>query len=211
MPSGEQQLKSLLGTGSKLAHLGSYIPNITANDLGLTAYANAAQALYRGIDVDANMGLVRNLTLDAQYGVQSAEYRGVPDALLQANPYLVNNTQFAKIPLQKAFGSLVYANASGVRAEVDETYIGNNNQFVTPAFAYTDASVSKTTDNVTVTFGVSNLFNNATTQYGLIGLGTPVPVNSYGMANGLTTGLAQGQELYGLMPRQAWLTVTIHT
>jgi len=194
-----------------LAHLGSYIPNITANNLGLTAYANAAQALYRGVDLDANVGLLRNLTLDAQYGVQTAQYRGVPDALLQTNPYLVNNTQMAKIPLQKAFASLVYANTSGVKAEVDETYIGNNNQFVIPAFAYTDASIAKTTDNITVTFGVSNLFNNGTTQYGQIGLGTPVPVNSYGFANGLTTGLAQGQELYGLMPRQAWLTVTIHT
>ncbi len=193
-----------------LARLSPLIPGITASGLGLTAYANAAQAVYRGIDLEANVGVLRNLTLDAQYGTQVAQYRGIPDALLQTNPYLVNNEQFAKIPLQKAFASLVYANASGVKAEVDETYVGNNNQFVTPAFAYTDASIAKTTDNITVTFGVANVFNNAALQYGEIGLGTPVPVNSYGMANGLTTGLAQGQELYGMVPRQAWLTVTFH-
>ena len=191
--------------------LSPLIPGITASGLGLTAYANAAQAVYRGLNLEANVGVVRNLTFDAQYGIQSAQYRGIPDALLQTNPYLVNKTQFQKIPLQKAFGSLAYANASGVKAEVDETYVGNNNEFVIPAFWYTDASIAKTTNNITITLGVSNLFNNGWTQYGEIGLGTPVPVNSYGMANGLTTGLAQGQELYGNMPRQAWLTVTIHT
>ncbi|HVA27425.1 MAG TPA: hypothetical protein VNF68_04555, partial [Candidatus Baltobacteraceae bacterium] len=180
----------------------------SAADLGWTTYANAAQALYRGFDIDATVGVMRNVTLDAKYGVQSASYRGISDAILANNLYLNNNTQIAHIPLQKVLTTLVYENPSGFKAEADETYIGNNNEFVRPAFWYTDASISKTTGPVVVTFGVSNLFNQAVTQYGWIGSGSFVPQNRFGTA---TSGLQEGQELYGLVPRQAWLTVTLKT
>lgn len=178
----------------------------TAADLGWTTYANAAQALYRGVDLEARLGLLRNLTLDAQYGIQSAMYKGISDSILENNLYLYNNQQFAHIPLQKVFASLVYQNAAGFKFEADETYIGNNNEFIRPAFWYTDASISKTTGPATVSFGVSNLFNEATTQYGEIGGGSFVPQNQFGTAaNAVQEG--GSAELYGLMPRQEWLTV----
>ncbi len=182
----------------------------TAADLGWTTYANAAQALYRGFDIDASVGIVRNVTLDAKYGVQSAAYRGISDSILANNLYLYNNMQVAHVPLQKMFAKLVYANNAGFKAEADETYIGNNNEFVRPAFWYTDASISKATGPVIVTFGVSNLFNNAVTQYGQIGAGAFVPQNQFGTA---TNAVQEGgsAELYGLVPRQAWLMVTFKT
>ncbi len=190
-----------------LAHLG---PTFTLNDLGISLDANTAQALYRGFDLNASVGLVRNLTFDAQYGVQSAQYKGISDEILKNNIFLINDAQIAKIPLQKAFSSLVYQNDAGSRIEFDETYIGNNNEYVRPAFWYTDASFAKETGPVTVTLGVNNLFNNAATQYGYFGLGTFVPENQYGTD---TSALQQGSnaELYGLMPRQVWLTVQIKT
>ncbi len=200
--------------GTSLTYLQEYLNRVgsycsctaTSADLGWTTYANAAQALYRGIDLEARIGLVRNLTLDAQYGIQSAMYKGVSDSILENNVYLYNDQQFAHIPLQKVFANLVYENAAGFKAEADETYVGNNNEFIRPAFWYTDASISKTTGPVTVTFGVTNLFNEATTQYGEIGAGSFVPQNQFGTAaNAVQEG--GSAELYGLMPRQEWLTV----
>jgi outer membrane receptor protein involved in Fe transport len=190
-----------------LAHLG---PGFTINSLGVSLNANTAQALYRGINFDATVGLARNLTLDAQYGVQSAMYNGINAQILQNNVFLINGAQIAHIPMQKAFGSLVYQNDAGSKVEFDETYIGNNNLFVRPAFWYTDASFAKRTGPVTVTLGVNNLFNQAATQYGYFGLGTFVPENQFGSD---TSALQQGSnaELYGLLPRQIWLTVGIKT
>lgn len=190
-----------------LAHLG---PGFTVNSLGVSVDANTAQALYRGVNFDATVGLARNLTLDAQYGIQSAQYKGISDQILRNNIFLINNAQIGKIPMQKGFGSLVYQNDSGSRIEFDETFIGNNNEFVRPAFWYTDASFSKSTGPVTVALGVNNLFNQASTQYGYFGLGSFVPENQYGTD---TSALQQGSnaELYGLLARQVWLTVRLKT
>ena len=201
--------------GSTTSFLQQYLNRVSAfcactatpADLGWTTSANAAQALYRGVTFEGTVGIVRNLTLDAQYGLQSAVYKGIPVSTLENNPYLINGVQMNRIPLQKAFGSLVYQNAAGFKLEADETYVGNNNEFARPAFMYTDAVIAKTTGPVTVTFGVTNLFNNDSTQYGEIGLGTYFPQNQYFSS---ANAVGEGTELYGLLPRQTWLTVTFH-
>jgi outer membrane receptor for ferrienterochelin and colicin len=215
--SGFPQYNGLLNSifpGSNLTWEQQYLnrigPGATVADLGWTVYANAAQALYRGVNIDATINPIRNLTLDAQYGVQSAMYKGISDSILKNNIYLINDSQIAKIPLQKAFASLVYQNQAGFKAEFDETYIGNNNEYLQPAFWFADAAISKTTGKVTVTFGANNLFNNAATQYGWYGLGTFTPENQYGTD---TSAIQQGgaAELYGLEPRQVFMTVSIKT
>lgn len=181
----------------------------TASQLGWTTYANAGNAQYKGIDLDGTIGIVRYVTLGLEYGMQSASYKGIGVNILQNNAYLVNGTQFSTIPLRKGFSSLVYSSPSGFHAEMDGTYIGDGNSYKRGAFWYADAAVSKTTGPVTVAFGVSNLFNSAYQQYGLIGLGVYRPQNQFGSA---TSALAEGTgtELYGLPPRQAWLTATFH-
>lgn len=188
-----------------LARIG---PGATIAQLGWSTNANAAQAIYRGVNAEVNANLFKNFTADVQYGVQSAFYRGLTPQFLQNNIFYYNDSQFAHIPLQKAFGSLVYHNGSGIRAEFDETYIASNNEFLQPPFWYADGSLSKSSGPVTVTLGLNNIFNSATTTYGEYGQGQFVPTNQYGsFPNAIAEGGAA--ELYGLLPRSVFLTVTI--
>jgi outer membrane receptor protein involved in Fe transport len=190
-----------------LAHLPA---GTTVNNLGVSLDANTAQAVYRGFNLEATIDPIRNLTVDAQYGIQSAYYQGIPTYILQNNPYLINGAQFDNIPMHKAFASVAYQNDSGTRIEFDQTYIGNGNELRRPAFWYTDAALSKSAGPLTLTLGASNLFNEGATVYGYFGLGTFQPVNQYAS---ITSALQEGSaaELYGMTPRQIWLTLSVKT
>ena len=63
-------------------------------------------------------------------------------------------------------------------------------------------------DGFTLNLGVSNLFNSAAGQYGLIGLGTPQAQNQFGQGN--STAFQQGAEEFFLPYRQIWVTGTFH-
>jgi outer membrane receptor protein involved in Fe transport len=185
--------------------------NPTIDSLAFSTTFNAAAARYRGIILSANIGIVRNVTLNATYNIQSAAYLGVPQDILQANTNLLDGGQISGIPLRQGSAGLSYQNASGLAARLDSTYVGANNSYNRNPFWFANASLSKSTGNVTVGFGIYNLFNSVAQQYGLIGAGVYVPQNYYGLAaqGGATSALQQGTEEFGLPFRTYWLTMKV--
>ena len=175
---------------------------------GVNETFNAGSARYRGIDVEASVGLARNVTMDGYYVVQSAAFSGMPDYILQNNTGLINGAQIYGIPLHRASVGLGYSNPSGFAARMDGYYVDGNNGFHRPAYTYANMSIAKTfvPQGLTINLGVYNVFNSAAQQYGLVGLGTFQPQNQFGDPN--ATALSEGSEEYGLPVRQIMLTFT---
>jgi outer membrane receptor protein involved in Fe transport len=185
--------------------------NPTINSLAFSTTYNAAGARYRGIVLSANVGLTRNVTFNAGYNIQSAAYLGVAQDILMANTNLLDGGQIAGIPLRQGTTGLSYQNPTGLAARMDATYMGSNNSFSRGPFWFANGSISKTSGPVTVGFGIYNIFNSISQQYGLIGSGVYQPQNYYGLAaqGGPTSALAQGSEQFGLPFRTYWLTMKV--
>ncbi|MBV9232704.1 MAG: TonB-dependent receptor [Candidatus Eremiobacteraeota bacterium] len=181
----------------------------TINNLAFATTYNAAAARYRGIVVSANVELMRNVSFNASFDVQSASYLGIPQDILIANTRLLDGGQIYGIPLRQGTAGLAYQDNRGLGARIDATYIGGDNSWNRGPFWFANASVSKTSGPVSIGLGISNLFNSAAQQYGLIGYGVFQPQNFYGSVaqGGPTNALAQSSEQYGLPFRQYWLTV----
>jgi TonB dependent receptor/Carboxypeptidase regulatory-like domain/TonB-dependent Receptor Plug Domain len=173
---------------------------------GVDETFNAGSARYRGVDVEASVGIARNLTVDGYYVVQSAAFSGMPDYILQNNTGLLNGGQIYGIPLHRASLGLGYSNPSGFATRIDGYYVGDNNGLHRPAYAYANMSIAKTfvPQGLTINLGVYNVFNNDAQQYGLVGLGTFQPQNQFGDPN--ASALSEGSELFGLPVRQVMLT-----
>ena len=151
------------------------------------------------------------MTFNASFDVQSAAYLGIPTDILIANTGLLDGGQIYGIPLRQGTMGLAYQDNNGLGARLDSTYIGGNNSWNRNPFWFANASLSKTTDRVTIAMGVYNLFNSAAQQYGLIGDGVYQPQNYFGSAaqGGPTSAIQQSSEQYGLPFRQYWFTVKV--
>lgn len=186
----------------------------TMANLAFSTTYNAAAARYRGIVLTVNFGLMRGVTLDATYNVQSAAYLGVPQDILMANTNLIDGGQIYGTPVHTADIGLSYQSLGGFGARIDSTYIGADNSWNRPPFWYANGAVSQAISaRLSVNFGVQNIFDSAAQRYGLIGLGTFVPQNFYGSPamGGPTSAIQQGTEEFGLPPRQLWFAVTART
>lgn len=185
--------------------------NPSVHNLAFATTYNAASARYRGIVLSTNVGLTRNVSFNAAFTVQSAAYLGIPQDILIANTNLIDGGQIYGIPLRQGTAGLAYQDTHGFGARIDATYIGGNNSWNRSPFWFANASVSKSSGPVSVGLGVSNWFNSAAQQYGLIGYGVYQPQNFYGLAaqGGPTSALAQSREQYGLPFRQYWFTVKV--
>jgi len=180
-------------------------------NLAFSTTYNAAAARYRGIVLSANTGITRNVSFNASFDVQSAAYLGIPQDILLANTSLLDGGQIYGVPLRQGTAGLAYQDNNGVGARLDATYIGANNTWNRNPFWFANASISKTSGQTSVNFGVYNLFNSVAQQYGYIGYGVYVPQNYYGLGaqGGATSAIQQGTEEYGLPFRSYWLTVKI--
>jgi hypothetical protein len=176
-------------------------------NLAFTTTYNASGARYRGIVLSAQTQVVRNVTFNTSFDVQSAAYVGVAQDILQANTNLIDGGQIYGIPLRQGTAGLAYQGGDGLAARLDATYIGGNNSWNRNPFWFANASISKTTGQVTVGFGIYNLFNSVAQQYGYIGNGVYIPQNYYGL--GQASGLTQSNEEFGLPFRQFWLTAKV--
>jgi outer membrane receptor for ferrienterochelin and colicin len=181
----------------------------TEQNLAFSTTYNAASARYRGIVLSTNVGLMRGVSFNASFDVQSAAYLGIPTDILISNTGLLDGGQIYGIPLRQGTAGLAYQNPSGFAARIDSTYIGGNNSWNRNPFWFANASVSYATRNTSIGLGIYNLFNSVAQQYGLIGSGVFVPQNYFGSAAqaGPTNGLQQSSEQYGLPFRNYWMTV----
>ena len=177
----------------------------TMSSLGEIVATNSGQAQYRGVNVYAKYPITRQLEIDGNYTVQTAYYMGLSQTVLLNNPGYINGQQFYGIPTDTATLGLGYNNRQGAwTARIDGYYVGNNNSYYRPAFWYANANISKTVKDITLNFGISNLFNNDAGIYQYTNAGTVIaqngyypPPNSY-------------NSLLSLLPRQVWLTTTVH-
>jgi outer membrane receptor protein involved in Fe transport len=185
--------------------------NPTAENLAFSTTFNAAGARYRGIVVSASMGVIRNVSFNAGYTVQSAAYVGIPQDILMSNTGLIDGGHIFGIPLRQGTAGLAYQQPHGFGARIDATYVGSNNSWNRNPFWFANGSLSQSSGTVTVSVGVYNIFNSAAQQYGLIGAGVFQPQNYYGSAalGGPSSALTQGSEQYGLPFRQFWLTTKV--
>lgn len=179
----------------------------SAANLGVSTSFNAGQATYRGVTLQGSLPLVRGLAINGGYTVQSAFYSGIGNDILANNQYLLNNHQLLAVPMHQATLGLGYTNQQGaLSARIDAYYVGANNPLYRPSYWYANANISKSVGPVTFNLGASNVFNSIASAYGLVGYGTYKPENQFG--DGLTTGLSQGSEQFGLAGRQLFFTTT---
>jgi outer membrane receptor protein involved in Fe transport len=183
----------------------------TIHNLAFMTTFNAAAARYRGIVLSANTGITRNVSFNASFDVQSAAYLGVPQDILIANTALIDGGQIYGVPLRQGTAGLSYQDNDGVGARIDATYIGSDNSWNRNPFWFANASVSKTSGQMSMNMGVYNLFNSVAQRYGCIGYGVYQPQNYYGLAaqGGATSAIQQSSEQYGLPFRSYYLTVKI--
>ncbi|HXM07625.1 MAG TPA: TonB-dependent receptor, partial [Candidatus Acidoferrum sp.] len=152
----------------------------TEENLAFSTTYNAASARYRGIVLSTNVGLMRNVSLNASFDIQSAAYLGIPTDILISNTSLLDGGQIYGIPLRQGAAGLAYQNPSGFAARIDSTYIGGNNSWNRNPFWFANAGVSYSVRDTSIGLGIYNLFNSVAQQYGLIGSGVFVPQNYFG-------------------------------
>lgn len=183
----------------------------TKANLAFSTTYNAASARYRGIVLSTNVGVMRDVSFNASFDVQSAAYLGIPQDILISNTNQLDGGQIYGIPLRQGTMGLSYSDPQGLGARIDANYIGSPNSFNRNPFWFANGSISKSTGQTTVNLGIYNIFNSVAQRYGYIGYGVYVPQNYYGLAaqGGATSGIQQSSEQYGLPFRAYYLTVKI--
>jgi 5-hydroxyisourate hydrolase-like protein (transthyretin family) len=177
----------------------------TLNNLGMIVATNSGQAQYRGVNLNTKIPITRQLEIDGNYTVQTAYYVGLSQAVMLNNPGYINHQQFYGIPPQTATIGLGYNNRQGAwTARIDGYFVGNNNSYYRPAFWYANANFSKTVKTVTFNLGISNLFNNDAGLYQYTNIGTVIAQNAFYPPP------YSYNSLLSLLPRQIWMTTTIH-
>jgi len=156
--------------------------------LAFTVPTNAANGLFRGIELTLRHRFSRRLTFDATWDVQSSVALNIPNAILKQNVYLINGSQLFGIPLQKQNAALDYSGRDGIAGHIDTTRFGIDNQFDAPPFFVTNAYVAKHIGRATITIGGTNIFGARDDTFAQTGVGLYVPENSFGTD---TTGLSQ--------------------
>lgn len=182
---------------------GGLTPQSMLDLLGVTTTYNAARALSRGVDLSGRARLNRIAYIDYSYDIASTTQSGISNAILHANPTVIDGAQVYGIPLHQASLSLDVAPGPW-EFRIDNYYMEQNNQYNRPSFWHSDAFVSRTFNKgrTTMTLGGTNIFNNAVQDYGYIGLGT-VPASN--AVSGVTM---SPMEEYGLLPAQLTLTLS---
>ena len=164
---------------------------------------NASQALARGLEFTGRQRFAKIAYIDYGYYIESSTQVGIDDNILSNNPTVVNGAQLPGIPLHTANIALDVAPGPW-ELRIEDHYIGNNNPINRPAYWYTNAFLSHSFGkNTKLTLGGTNLFNNAVSYYGYIGLGTAPIVNPIAAAGGTTP---SPSEEFGIAPAQLTLT-----
>jgi Carboxypeptidase regulatory-like domain/TonB-dependent Receptor Plug Domain len=177
---------SAFGPGATPQNIAQYYQRMSqlgcANPtFGLTVADNAGAGRFRGIDVTGRYRITRNLYADYGYDVMSAQYFNLPLSALQNNHSLIDGGAIVGVPFQKANLALDYTLGDKTEVRLDGFFQGNNNALHRGPFFYANGFISRPLQhNMFINIGVSNIFNSATQQYGLIGNAVFVPENQYG-------------------------------
>ena len=162
---------------------------------------NAASALARGVEISGRQRVNRIAYIDYSYDIESSMNVGISDNILANNATVINGAQLPGIPLHQASISLDIA-PNPWEFRIDNYYVEQNNTWNRPSFWHSNAFLSRSFDRgrYLLSVGGTNIFNNAVSDFGLIGVGTIPAVNSFNSP-------VHASEEFGLAPAQ--LTVTL--
>jgi outer membrane receptor protein involved in Fe transport len=205
-----------------LAKFNSLCPQYAANRLTsagqlaplatVSTYANAASGRYQGIELSGRVRFSPRFYADYAYDTQVAYQTGFSTFFLQNNGNVVPGNQIPGIPLHKASLGVDFNDGHGFELRLDGFFVGDNNGYNRPSYTFFNGAATKRLGNTTLNLGIQNIFNQATQDYGLIGLGNYQPFNAvYLAANAGSippSALAEGSERFGLAPRAILFTVT---
>jgi hypothetical protein len=179
------------------------------NSFGVTIPFNSGKAVYKGVNLQTKIPIVRGLEIDGNYAMQSAQYQDLQDQILIDNGGLINGLQIYGIPVNSANAGAGYSSPLGAwTARFDEHFVSNNNGFNHPSYWYATANASKTVGPITFNLGIFNVFNQNSGQFGLIGFGTQAYYNQFNSPS-YANPYNNNNEEYYLPTRQIWLTTTI--
>jgi outer membrane receptor protein involved in Fe transport len=187
---------------------GGAVPTLANFSVG-TNY-NAASARFKGVEISGRARANRAFYVDYTYDIQSAVYNDLPDSILKRNVFDINGSQIQGLPLHKGTIGLDYSTHGGIELRLDNIFIGSNNQYNRPAFAYSNASLSQRFGkNTTLNVGVLNAFNSIHSTLYDIGAAPYIAENQFGGdATALDQALNQGTAQTGLLPTQVVVSIT---
>ncbi len=169
---------------------------------------NAARALGRGVELRGQVRLLRALTLDATYTIDSMRRFDLPVSVLAVptNATIVDGGQVAGIPVHQASVTIAHANARGLAGEFAAYYEGPNNNLNLPGYAFANVALhAPVFRTMRLDLAVDNVFDSHADTYGRVGLGLFQPENPFGPD---TNALEQATERYGLSPTTIRLTIS---
>jgi hypothetical protein len=178
------------------------------NALTVTEAINAARALGRGVELRGEVHVLRALTVNATYTIDSMRRFGLPKSVLEvpSNATIVDGGQVTGIPVHQASVTIGHANAHGLSGELAAYYEGPNNNLNRPGYAFANvalhAAVFRT---LRLDLAVDNVLDSHADTYGRVGLGLFQPENPFGPD---TNALQQATERYGLSPTAIRLTIS---
>ncbi len=194
-------------------HIRSICPNLappnpppTIANLTVATNLNLATARARGFEISGRVRATPHLTVEGYYNVQSAMVFNMSDTVLMNNPTLINGAQIPNIPMHTYGITMDLTNTYGGELYIDYTHYDNYNPYNRPAFGEADAFFNqRINDQTSINLGISNLFDEATDNYGRVGLGLFQAENQFGSD---TNALQQGTERFGIGPRAFTFSVT---
>jgi outer membrane receptor protein involved in Fe transport len=176
------------------------ISNPQLGFLNLTQASNQSSARFQGVEITGRIRITRGLYADYGYDLQSAKQLGVPLALLQSNPYVINGSQILLIPLHKESLGLDWSTPAGFEARIDAEHLDNYNGLNRPAYTAANGFIKQAiSHNAVLTVGVSNIFNTDAQIYDYVGAGSYWAENQTGTA--LNAFQENNVKLRGLTPR----------
>ena len=180
--------------------------------LGVTQTLNVSTMRASGADLSGRWRFTRRLFADYDWSVTSTVLTNAPPGLLASNLTYIPGSQLPRVPLHTFDGSL----DATIGAAFDVRYtlhtVSANNTKALPAYNYSDLLLTYTPrGHGTVTCSVMNLFNQYANIAGLIGLGVPLPLNSYANAARYAPLIGtSATEQYGLPYRQIYFSYQLH-
>jgi hypothetical protein len=208
VPAGELPSAAYFNSYAGVLNTTCGVSTYNANSFGVSIPFNAGKAVYKGLNLQTKIPIVRGLEVDGNYAMQSAQYQELQDGILLTNGGLINGAQMYGVPVNSANAGIGYSSLHGAwTARLDEHFVSQNNGYNRPAYTYATANASKTVGPITFNLGIYNLFNQSSGQFGLIGLGTQGYYNEFNPPG--SNPYNNNNEEYFIPVRQIWMTVTI--
>jgi Carboxypeptidase regulatory-like domain/TonB-dependent Receptor Plug Domain len=209
VPAGELPSAAYFNSYAGVLNTTCGVTTYNANSFGVSIPFNAGKAVYKGLNLQTKIPIVRGLEIDGNYAMQSAQYQDLQDGILALNGGLINGAQMYGVPVSSANAGIGYSSRFGAwTARIDEHFVSQNNGYNRPAYWYATANASKTVGPITINLGVFNLFNQNSGQFGLIGLGTQGYYNQFN-APSYANPYNNNNEEYSMPVRQIWMTTTV--